>query len=442
MSIKNNILGIALLFSYSLIAQEILTKKEALAITLANNYGIRIANNDLKVAKNNASIYNSGFLPTVSTSAGANYRRNSQNTIIQSETPIERNIEGAVTKSYNAAVNLNYTIFDGLGRRYNYKQLKERYNLTELQAKATIENTYLQLFTLYFQIARLSENTSNLATILKISKDRLKRAQYRYDYGQSSKLLLLNAEVDVNNDSIAYVNTKQQFTNAKRNLNIILGTKKTSDYDVETEVNFSTILNYENLVAKSKTNNITIQQNKKNLAINEFNIKVNKASYLPRLDLSSSYQWSRSENPQTPFFDPSTTTANGLNAGLNLTWNLFDGGATKTRVANSKIALENQKIALELEEETLQNNLKNTWEDYQNRLFILKVQEQNVVTNQNNFDRTMEQFKLGQINSIEFRQAQLNLLNAKASLNNAKYDAKLLELQLLQLSGDLLNTSF
>ncbi len=442
MSIKNNIFGIALLFSYSLIAQEILTKKEALAITLANNYGIRIANNDLKVAKNNASIYNSGFLPTVSTSAGANYRRNSQNTIIQSETPIERNIEGAVTKSYNAAVNLNYTIFDGLGRRYNYKQLKERYNLTELQAKATIENTYLQLFTLYFQIARLSENTSNLATILKISKDRLKRAQYRYDYGQSSKLLLLNAEVDVNNDSIAYVNTKQQFTNAKRNLNIILGTKKTSDYDVETEVNFSTILNYENLVAKSKTNNITIQQNKKNLAINEFNIKVNKASYLPRLDLSSSYQWSRSENPQTPFFDPSTTTANGLNAGLNLTWNLFDGGTTKTRVANSKIALENQKIALELEEETLQNNLKNTWEDYQNRLFVLKVQEQNVVTNQNNFDRTMEQFKLGQINSIEFRQAQLNLLNAKASLNNAKYDAKLLELQLLQLSGDLLNTSF
>ena len=46
------------------------------------------------------------------------------------------------------------------------------------------------------------------------------------------------------------------------------------------------------------------------------------------------------------------------------------------------------------------------------------------------------------LNAIEFRQAQLNLLNAETSSNAAKYNAKLAEYALMQLSGQLLNTDF
>ena len=90
----------------------------------------------------------------------------------------------------------------------------------------------------------------------------------------------------------------------------------------------------------------------------------------------------------------------------------------------------------------LENNLKNAWENYKNRLFVLQAQAQNVQTNENNFNRTQEKFKFGQVNSIEFRQAQLNLLNAELSRNRAKYLAKLSEFQLLKLSGELLNITF
>ena len=44
--------------------------------------------------------------------------------------------------------------------------------------------------------------------------------------------------------------------------------------------------------------------------------------------------------------------------------------------------------------------------------------------------------------SIEFRQAQLNLLTAELSRNQAKYDAKLAEILVLQISGELLNVQF
>ena len=439
-------LFICLLVSFTLSSQEILTKKEALEITLKNNFGIKIANNNIAIAKNNASILNSGFLPTASLNSGATYNRNNQSlTFTDRNTGADSEISGngVISKNYNANLGVNYILFDGLGRKYNYQQLKETYNLSELQARETIENTYLQLFTIYFQIARLSENTTNLQEALQISKKRLQRAKYQYDYGQSTKLEYLNAQVDVNNDSITFISAKQQLSNAKRGLNVILGVDKETNYDVETQVGYNELLNLEELQQKTIANNALLKQNEKNIAISEFNIKVNKSNYFPTLGLNASYGFNRTENENliNPF-GAKLITSDGLNASLNLTWNIFDGGGSKTRIANAKIALENQQIVLEQQKVTIKNNLKNTWENYNNQLFILKAQEQNVGSNQNNFDRTQERFKLGQITSVEFRQAQINLINAKTALNNAKFDAKLIELQLLQLSGDILNVKF
>lgn len=436
---KNNTIYAIILIaslSFQAKAQRLLTKKEALKITLENNYGIKIANNNIVIANNNKSVLNSKYLPTVSGSTGTNFRRDNQEFTRQNGDITK--IDGAVTKSYNASVNLSYTIFDGLGRKYNYKVLKETFNLSELQAKETIENTYLQLFTLYFQIARLSENNNNLREALHISKQRLERAKYKHQYGQSTKLELLNAEVDVNNDSIAIINSKQQYLNAKRSLNIVLGQQEEINYDVETEVTFNQLLNFDTLLNKAKAANVLLKKTEKNLAISEFNIKINRAGYLPKIGLTTSYGWNKSINPSSSFL--AQLNANGLNAGLNLTWSIFDGGSTKTRVDNSKIAFENQQILLQQQNETLENDLKNTWSLYNNNLFVLKAQEKNVVSSQNNFDRTKERYNLGQVTSIEFRQAQINLLNSKTAYNNTKYDAKLIELELLLLTGDLLNT--
>ena len=427
-------------------SQEILTKKEALKITLENNFGIKIANNNVEAAKNNTSIYNRGALPTVALNSGANYSRNNQSlTFTDRDTGNDAEISGGgvVSKTYNTSLGVNYTIFDGLGRKYNYQQLKETYNLTALQAKETIENTYLQLFTTYFQIARLSENTDNLSEALTISKRRLKRAAYQYEYGQSTRLDYLNAQVDVNNDSIALISAKQLLNNSKRVLNVILGLKKYVNYNIETAVEYSKMMNYTDLKTRTLENNSLLNQHKKNIAISEFNIKINKANLLPLLNFNSSYGFNRTENENliNPF-GAKLITSDGLNAGINLTWNIFDGGATKIRISNAKIALDSQQILLEQQKVNIENNLKNTWENYKNQLFILTAQEQNVLTTQNNFDRTEERYKLGQVISVEFRQAQINLINAKTAYNNAKFDAKLIELQLLQLSGDILNVNF
>ena len=78
----------------------------------------------------------------------------------------------------------------------------------------------------------------NLETSLAISKDRLLRNKYGYEYGQNTQLDVLNSEVDVNNDSITSINAHQLLSSAKRGLNIILGIEKEVSYTVETKVDF------------------------------------------------------------------------------------------------------------------------------------------------------------------------------------------------------------
>ncbi|OIQ30427.1 MAG: transporter [Bacteroidetes bacterium MedPE-SWsnd-G2] len=435
--IKSMIYIGCVLLSYQVVAQRVLTKSEALEIALENNYGVKIANNNVEIAKNNSSIYNSGYLPSLSANAGANYNLSDQTVEFQDGSVTD--VEGAESKGYNASVNMNYVLFDGMGRKYNYKQLKETYNLSELQARETIENMHLQLFSVYFQIARLSENVTNLDKALNISKERLKRAEYQYEYGQTTKLELLNAEVDVNNDSIALLNANQLYDNSKRDLNILLGVKEAIDFEVETEVEFLPLFTFEDVLEKAKQNNVSLLQADKNIAISEFNLKVNKSGYIPTIGLNGSYGWNKNINPSTAF--NAGTDVTGLNAGITFTWDIFDGGSTKTRIANSQIQLENQKILKQQQEETLDYTMKNSFESYRNALFVLQAQEQNILTNKNNFDRSVERYKLGQISSIEFRQAQVNLLNAQTAYNDAKFTAKLLELELLQLTGEITNVA-
>jgi outer membrane protein TolC len=438
MNTRITITSILFFFVFGLNAQQMLSPEEAVELALEHNFGIKIANNIVEVAENNTSILNSGYLPTVTGNAGATYNLdNTEAEFSNGETTV---LKGAESSRYNAAVNLNYTLFDGLGRLYNYKRLKEEHQLSELDARETIETTMLQIFSIYYTVAQLSENTEAIEQTLTISKDRLVRAEYQFDYGQSTKLGVLNAQVDINNDSISLISLNQQLKNTKRDLNVLLGNALSEEFKVDTAIDFMLPLNKEDLLEKTKANNVSLLQAEKNISISQFDIKTNKAQFLPTVDLVGTYGWNKSNNNAASFVAVSTNT--GLSGGLSLSWNLFDGGSTLTRVKNAQINLENQQFLKDQLIIEIERNFNNAWDDFQNKLLIYRIQEDNIITSQNNFDRTQEKFKIGQVTSIEFRQAQLNLLNAELSRNQAKYDAKLAELTVLQLGGELLNVEF
>lgn len=432
-------IGILILFiNFSVFSQEMLEKEEAIKIAMEYNFDIKIAFNNLDVAENNASIQNSNYLPSLSGAAGANYG-NSNGSITQ-KSGEEQEILNNETYGYNASVSLSYVIFDGFGRSNTYKKLQENYNISLLDAKLMIQNTVLNIFNSYYEIAKLSEDVNIRNETMTSSRVRLQRAKYSNEYGQGSYLDILNAEVDYNNDSIVYLTNIQLLANEKRTLNLYLGRDVAIDFIVDTSISYASDLTLDGLLAHSMENNVSILQQEGALRNSQFDMKSTTANMVPKLRANASYGWSENHLGATSFIDKSI--GSGPSVSATLSWNIYDGGLTRTRIQNSKIAFENQSIALEKQRLSIERNLSNAWTIYQTALFVKDAQKKNLQTAQTNFERSVEQYKLGQISSIFFRQAQINLLNAQLEFNFSKYTAKIAELTLLQLSGELGQANF
>lgn len=430
---KNIILAILIFFGFSLNAQNVLTLEQAKTTTLANNFGIKIAKNNVVISQNQTDKSVNGYLPTVSANAGLNGNFGGSSQTFGNGG--EASTANAFTWGGNATVQANYTIFDKR-RDLTLEQLKESLSLSNLQLKQTIEQNLLQVYNGYFQVAQLSENVNALLEAINISRERLRRAQYQLDFGQGSGLNVLNAEVDIQRDSVNLLNAKMNLENAKRNLNVSMGRNTNEDFYVEIDTQIDESLNLASLIEQSKNENIALLVNRKNLAVNEMNLQIIDAEKRPTFTAGASYAFSYSDNPTGAFIDRSNSRGLAANVGVN--WTIFDG-TRDIRKQNAVINLTNQKLQINQLQQELERDIMNAWANYQNSLFVLQVEENAVETNRENFVRTEEQVKIGRLTSIEFRQAQLNLLNAQTSLNNAKFDTKLREIQLLQLVGKLID---
>ena len=101
-----------------------LTLRKCLEIGLEQNYDVRIVRNEERVSDNNATAGNAGMLPTVDLSAGYT------GTLDNDRTVTPRNGDattetGVYDQTANVGLAVNWTLFDGLRIRTNYKRLKE-----------------------------------------------------------------------------------------------------------------------------------------------------------------------------------------------------------------------------------------------------------------------------------------------------------------------------
>ena len=435
----NKILNIILVFiltTSGLVAQENLTLFKAVKNTLENNLDIKISENLQEIAKNNSSILNNNYLPNIQ--LGSDINTNVQNIEIETPSGIAGALDKTQTDNSSAVLSINYNLIDASGRKYNFKKSKELFSKSKLEVKEIIENTLLQLLTVYFEVGRLTEEEKILKNALDISRRRYQRKLSQYEFGQTNNLEVLNAEVDVNNDSINLLNLSNRLNNAKRDLNLIMNVNLESKHSIDTELSFINKDDLSNLFLNDIKNNTSYLISEKDIIISDLDKKAIKFSYLPTLGLNGSYGWNESIN-DNPYAFYNKSISDGFSAGINIRWDIFRGGKKIIANKNASINQENFKLNKEKITLTLRKELKNAFQSHLNNLFILDAQNQNFETNKNNFERNLERYNVGQVSSIEFRRAQLNLLNSELSKNAAKYRAKISEAYFLKLSGELIS---
>ena len=115
----------------------------------------------------------------------------------------------------------------------------------------------------------------------------------------------------------------------------------------------------------------------------------------------------------------------GLNFGVTVGFNLFDGNRRRER-KNARIAVQNARLEREQLDQALRADLSNLWQAYQNNLQMLNLERQNLVAAKENHEIAMERYMLGNLSGIEMREAQKSLLDAEERILSAEYDTKIM----------------
>ncbi|MDO6601147.1 TolC family protein [Arenibacter palladensis] len=412
--------------------QEILTVEEAVQIALENNYQIKIAANELQIDEVSVSMGNAGMLPQVELSLTDNNSIQNLSQTRSDGSVVER--DNAKNNSLNYGIALDWTLFDGLKMFADYEQLKETQKLGEAQLKQVILNKVGEVMITYFDLVQQKQQLTALDSTIIISEQRVDLAYNRFTIGKASKLEVLNAQVDLNTDETLMQRQKELYVNTKVQLNEYLARDLKIDFEVVPEIFVDQALQLpelETLVAKE---NPTLQAEQINKKISELELKQTRALRYPTIFASTGYNFGRTES-SLGF----TTNSNsrGWNYGFGASLNVFDGFNQNRNEKIAKIQIENSEVAIAQRTQELMSLLNTTYQTYLTNISLIELEGKNEAIAQENMEITVEKYRIGIIPTIEFRTAQLNYINAKVRHSNAKFQAKLSEIILKQLAGNL-----
>lgn len=434
MNTKNLFRSLILFFfcAMSVQAQEILTIEDAMKIALENNFEIKIAKNNTKVSETNVTIGNAGMLPTATASVTDN--NSIQNSSQTRQDGTSTKLDNAKNNSLTYGVSLGWTVFDGMKMFARYDQLKELQKLGDAELKRTILVKIGQVNSAYYDLVQIQQQLAALDTTIVISKQRLTLAQNRFTIGKASKLEVLNAQVDLNSDQVALLRQKETYANGKILLNQYLARDPKIDFKVTDDVTVDNKLVLADLIDLAQKQNPVLETQIINKRVAELQLKQVKADRYPVVRLTSGYNFAESESS---LGFTSSTSSRGLNYGFNATLNIFDGFNQHRNEKVAKIQIENSQIAIEQQNLILNTQLSTAFQTYLTNLELIDLEEDNQAIAKQNLEITLDKFRIGTITTIDFRTAQLNYVNAKVRYSNAQYEAKLSEIALKELAGNI-----
>lgn len=419
-------------FAGKISAQEKLTLEKAIEIALKNNHSILIFQGEKQIAGNDATLGNAGMMPQISFNASGTYAANNTDQKFATGTEISR--KGAVSTGVATGVALNWTLFDGMSMFATYDKLKTLDAMSEINLKIAIENTVAEIMNTYYALAKQKQLLATIASSLALYEERVKISETKWKIGSGSKLDYLQAKVDMNAQKSNQLRQQNLFAEQKIALNKLLAQAIDTDFDVDETIDITYQPAYSDLKTSVVNQNNSLQYLQKNIFGNELTLREMRSQRYPRLLLNANYNFSNTQNQAGIVLSNQML---GFNAGLNLSWNIYNGSNASRQIKNAQVAVNNSQLLFDEMKFTVETSVLRAFNAFMNAQQILKLEEENYTLAKENADVALESFRLGAINTLQVKEAQNSLDAASVRLVNVRYEAKVAETELMRLNGAL-----
>ena len=432
-------LGIAAAFmifgSTSAFAQQQVSLQEAIKQALQNKAEAKKAALQVKKAQYKIAEARAGALPQISATAGVTYNPIIQESLLEfgGERLIARMGQPWVSQ---AVVTLNQAIFDqrvftGL------KAAKSTREFYVLNAQLSNEQIIENVATAYYQVFVQEENLKTLNVSYANTEKVRNVIKSLVDNGLAKGIDLDRTNVQLTNISA----NRQQLVNAvelsKNSLKFYMGVP----IDKPIELEAKSIEPRPELIA----GNVNLEERtevkvlNKNRELLQYNLKATEAYLYPTVGLQANYGWAgMGKNfPLTNGLNNGVLWSDYSAIGLNINIPIFTGGATKSKIQQAEIDIQDLDVDIENTQLSLNLEYKNAIENMENSIINIENMKGNVELAEKVQKDTQSNYQYGLATLTEVLDSENALTDAKQNYTTSLLDYKQAEIKLIKAKGEL-----
>ncbi len=320
--------------------------------------------------------------------------------------------------NFTAALNLDAMIFDGSyfvalqGAREYRKYTTREFATRKREVEGEVIEAYLPALLIQENIELLDKNIDNLEKLLFETRE-------LYKAGFAEQLDIDRQALSLANLRIERENLVRQKEVALTNLKFTIGYPLNEPLVVADDLDQMVLQASDEVVAADVDLSRRPEYELLSQAVrmNELNIKLNRAGYLPSLRAFGTYQQQyQGDDFESGFWAPAGFV------GLSLNVPIFDGLDKKAKVQRAQLDLEKALNEKENLERAITLEVKNARTNYFNARQRLEGQQGNLELAQRIYETTQVKYREGVGSSLEITQAEQSLYSSQSNYMQAMYD--------------------
>ncbi|MBM3235383.1 TolC family protein [Candidatus Poribacteria bacterium] len=430
------------------------TLQESIAFAKENSKSIKMAIENVELAKGKVNEAISAMLPNLSGSGSYTYfleppvvldektmadMQKALSSIFPPGMTMPSSTEGGITMpqstevakqgptsieadkhNYKASATLQQPLFTWGKLMNNYKQAKLNWQAAEQGLESAKQKLELDVTNAFYGVVLVQEFVKVSEKAVAQVEKHVKTANDLFEAGVATNFDVLRASVQLANVRSQLIKAQNGLRLAKEGFKITLGFSLEAEVDVDGQLEYNQQeVDLEELLKLSKENRPDLKQLELQEKAGEKIVSIAKAGNKPNLIFLSNYDATFSTNYEEEV-DRDWKKSWNLTFALNVP--IFDGLATRARVKQAKSGLHQIKLGKAQLEDGIQLEVKSAYLALQEAQSLLDTQRETVQQAEESLRIANLQHENGMITSVQLTDAELALTQAQVNRLQALYD--------------------
>jgi len=385
------------------------TIEQAVAVAQTQNPEIAIARKKVQGARGGWIEARSGYLPSLTSSGLYDKRQQQSQTTLREE-------------DYNATLRLEQNIYTGGAvtsqvaiARLNIQ--KQNYELQEIASRVAMD-VRIAFNELLLNRAKVRVRQDSV----RVLDEELKSQQQSFSAGIVSKLNVQRADVALANERPQLFDAQTQLRNSYLRLGDLFGTDArpggdAPPFEVSGELQYQP--NHPDLnecLARADANRAVIKARQKDIEIEDQQYILDRSALRPHVRAFSGYEVYSERDPEV-----GQEFNYGYVVGINATWNIFDGFATKGRMQATRARRQAAVEALAAARRAVASEVRSAFFDLEQADRVLESETRNVQTADEALEIAKSNFAAGLGTQLDTLQAASDVTRTRTTRLSAIY---------------------